>query len=235
MSTGSCCIEVEFFDLPALVVDFSARQHLQPVKQGCGLAAPMRLHKADDDVDAVCPQATGARQHGEGLADSRRRAEKKGQLSAAFAAGKRKQSVWIGSVSGSTVCVAHRRFQDFGASSAMLSRSTLTRGSPTIPSRRPSVKRATIAAISGSATPLAAATRFICAPANSGETSGSRPDPEAVAPSAGTGPATPAAASRSTSALTRAARLAEVGPRFDPVDALALYGASTVTDGRGQK
>src|SRR4051812_7023209 len=66
---------------------------------------------------------------------------------------------------------------------------------------------------------------------------GSRPLADAVTRSTGTGPSFPGSAA--FSAATRAATAWDsaglVGPRFDPDEAVALYGAGEVADGRGQK
>ena len=83
--------------MPALIVDLPARQHLQPVEQGGRLAAAMRLDQADDDIDAVRLQPPRPRQHGIGLADAGRGAEKQRQPAAPSAARKRQQRVGIGS------------------------------------------------------------------------------------------------------------------------------------------
>ena len=85
--------------------------------------------------------------------------------------------------------------------------------------------------MSVSESPLAFATRLICARAKAGEICGSRPEPEVVTASAGTGVAIPAAFSRSRSAATRSLSFAEVVPRFEPEDAAALWASGPVAEG----
>ena len=74
------------------------------------------------------------------------------------------------------------------ASKAMLSRSTLTRGSPITPRTRPSIAASTRARTLSSGTPRALATAATCASAFSGEICGSSPEAEVVTASAGIGP-----------------------------------------------
>ena len=70
-------------------------------------------------------------------------------------------------------------------STAMLSSSTLTRGSPSVPNVRPSVCSATSRSTVASSRPLACATRATWSAAYAGEMCGSSPEPEAVTASGG--------------------------------------------------
>src|SRR5262249_788335 len=71
-------------------------------------------------------------------------------------------------------------------SSAMLRRSTLTRGSPKKPNCRPCTRASTSARTRAESTPRARATRATWRKAFAGEISGSRPEADDVAMSAGT-------------------------------------------------
>ena len=62
--------------MPAAIVDLPAGQDLQPVEQGFGVAPPVGLDDADDDIDLFPPLVVGGLQHGEGLADAGGGAEK---------------------------------------------------------------------------------------------------------------------------------------------------------------
>src|SRR6185295_17832870 len=108
-------------------------------------------------------------------------------------------------------------------SKARFNRRTLTVGSPRKPRVRPSVSRSTRAWISATVRPRALATRGTCHRAPSGLRCGSRPLPEAVTSSAGTGPGASGFSfwSRSTSALMRSRSFRDVGPRLEPEEAVA--------------
>src|SRR5665213_4433181 len=72
------------------------------------------------------------------------------------------------------------------------------------------------------------ATRGTWKKAPSGEMSGSRPLPDVVTRSTGTAAAGFSCFNASTSPLSRSASALLVGPRFDPIELTALYGAATV-------
>src|ERR1035441_7218475 len=74
----------------------------------------------------------------------------------------------------------------------------------------------------------ALATRGTWNSAPSGEISGSRPLPDVVTRSIGTGTCGFSAFNLSTSSLTRSFSALLVGPRLDPPELAALYGADTV-------
>src|ERR1700694_2013331 len=117
---------------------------------------------------------------------------------------------------------------DAAASSAGLSASTLTRGSPSNPARRPCVFDQTHSRTRSSGMFRALATRGTWNSAPSGEISGSRPLPDVVTRSIGTGAEGFSAFNLSTSSLTRSLSALLVGPRLDPPELAALYGAETV-------
>ena len=50
---GEGGVEVELAEAHAPVLDLPRREPLQPLDQGGGLRPPVRLHPADDDVDAL--------------------------------------------------------------------------------------------------------------------------------------------------------------------------------------
>src|SRR5262245_44653455 len=109
-------------------------------------------------------------------------------------------------------------------SSARLSLSTFTRGSPRKPSWRPSVAAATSALTFRGSRPRAFATRAAWYSAAARLMCGSSPLPEAVTRSAGTGAVLPGSASRSafTRAVTASVNAGMVRPWFRPPEELAL-------------
>src|ERR1700738_4356630 len=121
-----------------------------------------------------------------------------------------------------------RLYFDVAASSARLSANTLTLGSPSSPARRPVVFSTTNWRTRSSGIFRALATRGTWNSAPSGEISGSRPLADVVTRSWGTGTEEFSAFSLSTSSLTRSFRALLVGPRLDPPELAALYGAETV-------
>src|SRR5262249_39185471 len=118
------------------------------------------------------------------------------------------------------------------ASSARLSSSTLTRGSPRTPSCRPSVYFCTSSRRRSSWMPLALEIRGIWYSAAAGEMWGSSPEPDAVTRSAGTGVGPPKSLMRLSTASFSAGL---VGPWFEPDDEAPLYGMGEVAEGRVQK
>src|ERR1700675_494039 len=64
---------------------------------------------------------------------------------------------------------------------------------------------------------------------------GSRPDPDAVTRSAGTGAPGFSACSAFTLAATRSSSALFVGPKFDPPEAIGSYPAGPAADGRERK
>src|SRR5262245_20989176 len=113
-------------------------------------------------------------------------------------------------------------------SRARFNAKTLTRGSPRRPARRPRVFSATSRRTRSSGRLRALAIRGTWNKAASGEMSGSRPLAEVVTRSTGTGVFGFSAFSFSTSSLTRSASALLVGPRLEPPEFAALYGADTV-------
>src|SRR6185312_11553732 len=123
------------------------------------------------------------------------------------------------------------------ASSARLSSSTLTRGSPSTPNWRPSVCRATSACTCATSSLRALATRAAWYCAAAGLIWGSRPLADAVTRSTGTAAVLPGstACSAAMRCFTASVSAGLVGPRFEPDDDAALYGFGVVADGRPQK
>src|SRR6202011_4297753 len=117
---------------------------------------------------------------------------------------------------------------DAARSKARLSARTLTRGSPSNPARRPAVFSLTNWRTRSSGILRAFATRGTWNKAASGEISGSSPLPEVVTRSIGTVAFGFSAFNLSTSSLTRSFRALLVGPRLEPPELAALYGAGTV-------
>ncbi len=77
-----CRVKIEFAELAAAVFDVRERQHVEAVEQRRGLAAPVRLRNADDDVDAFVLAPPRGLQHRIRLAHAGRRAEENLQLAA---------------------------------------------------------------------------------------------------------------------------------------------------------
>ena len=162
-------VEVELLELRARGTRPAARgSSSRPSEQRRGLGAAVGLDDADDDVDAVWRDQVARRlEHRVGLADARRGAEEDLQLRRAGALPPRPAPARAGrrdrpSIARSSVAVRSTSLLAPGraASSARLSRSTLTRGSPRMPSVRPSTCASTSARTRGvGAAPRARATR----------------------------------------------------------------------------
>src|SRR5271157_4954895 len=101
----------------------------------------------------------------------------------------------------------------------------LTRGSPINPRDGRSIEVSTNWRTFASSSPRAFATEPTCASAADGETSGSSPEADVVTASAGTGPGPAIFRHASTPAFTRSTSFCEVGPRLEPDELAALYGA----------
>src|SRR5262249_3795466 len=175
-------VEVEFPERGAAVIDLALRQYLEPVEERGGVGASVGLDRADDDVNALGALLARREQHPVGLADScGRPAEDLEAPAAAFlllALHAREQRVRIRAI----VCDHGRQYRSephFAASSARLSLSTFTRGSPKKPSWRPSVVAATSALTFCGSSLRALATRATWYSAAAGLMCGSSPLPEA--------------------------------------------------------
>ena len=160
---------------------------LQPVDQRFGLDATMGLHHPDDHIHAVALARHRLGQHFVGLAHARRGAEEDLETPTALLRGLAQKGLGIRAKVG-------RRLRTHGAlvavfavkvSSVLLSISTLTRGSPRMPSRGRSVWPATSARTCAVGRPRAFATRSTWNKAASGLTWGSSPEAEVVTRSAG--------------------------------------------------
>src|SRR5262245_7504306 len=116
----------------------------------------------------------------------------------------------------------HLSDYDFRPSRARLRLSTLTLGSPRRPSVRPSTWLSTNARTCASGRPRAFATRGTWKYADSGEMCGSRPLPDVVTRSIGTGAEAFSFFNSSTCPLMRSIRALFVGPMFEPIELLAL-------------
>src|SRR5262245_4767320 len=237
-------VKIHFLKPLAAVFNTPARNNLQAVQKGFGLLAAVGLHDPDDHVVAVLVAGTRGLQHRVSLADSRRGADEDPELAGAtvFAPGGLEQSFRRGPLVALLIC--HRQLCAAAAptswgfrtgtgaylapSRAMFSASTLTRGSPRRPSRRPSTWALTSSRTRSSGKLRAFATRGTWNIAASGVMCGSSPPPVVVTKSIGTGAEEFSAFSLSTSALTRSIRALLVGPRLAPPEFAALYGAGTV-------
>src|SRR5271155_2342341 len=121
-----------------------------------------------------------------------------------------------------------------------------TLGSPINPRNGASIAALTNARTRSSGSPRALATEATWPKAVCGETWGSSPEADVVTASAGTGPGPAIACQAATPPFTRSASFCDVGPKLEPVELAALYGASivlveslgsgaVVADGRGGK
>ena len=128
-------VEIELLHHLIAVDERLARQDFEAVDQLLGLAPAVRLDQAGDDVAAPGLLAARGRQHGVCLADAGRRAEKNLQAAAPFLVGEGQQRIGRSSLrlAGRPSALVYDR----SLSSARLSLSTLTRGSPRRPSVRP--------------------------------------------------------------------------------------------------
>ena len=148
-------VEVHLRQHPALVVTCASRDRLEPFAAGLGLDAAMGLDHADHDVHAVALAGLGREQHLVGLADAGRGAEEDLQPPAPVplrrcAAGHRaraaRQSAHLVALMlrhrlpspAIDISLRYRHQLLASASSARLSFSTLTCGSPIRPNSRPS-------------------------------------------------------------------------------------------------
>ena len=77
-------LEIELDQLRAAIGHFLAREHVEPQHQRLGLGPDVRLDVADQHVDAFAGLLATGLEHGVGLADAGRRAEKDLQLAARF-------------------------------------------------------------------------------------------------------------------------------------------------------
>ena len=165
---GQDGIEVHLVQPAPFVLDAPARDDLEAVEQRLGLLPAMGFDHPDDDVVAVLDAGAGGLQHFVGLADAGGRADKDAKLAdaAILSPGCFQQGVgrWspVSIVSIFRHCAsalsgyspkstalgvepnaAHTAWPLWAAvasrSTARLSSSTLTRGSPSMPRRRPSV------------------------------------------------------------------------------------------------
>jgi len=80
---GQSRVEVELLQDAVAVAHLLQLELRQARQQRLGLGAAMGLDDADDDVDALLLLDARGRQHGEGLADARRRAEEQLELAPA--------------------------------------------------------------------------------------------------------------------------------------------------------
>jgi hypothetical protein len=80
---GEHRVEVELVEVAAAVGHRAARHGLQALEQAVGLRPLVGLDQADHDVGAAFEPAVRLAEHGERLADARRRAEVDAQLTAA--------------------------------------------------------------------------------------------------------------------------------------------------------
>ena len=102
-------VEIEFVDRAAVVFNPAPRQDLESFDQRARLGAAVRLDEPDDDVDAFVLQAPRVLQHGVGLADAGRGADKNLQPASGLPAERRQKRVRIRASGIGSVGWGHRR------------------------------------------------------------------------------------------------------------------------------
>src|SRR5260370_13022642 len=216
-------VEIHLLERASLVLDPAARHDLQPGELRLGLGAAVRLGHADHDVDPLFLAAARGRQHLVGLADAGRGAEEDLVLAARLLFRRLQKRVGRRArLSGSSGHRSSRCHCDRKASRAMLSRITLTRGSPISPRKRPPTCCLTTSWTFPSARPRALATRGPWRSAAAGVMSGSRPLADVVTRSTGTAALGFSALSLSTSPWMRSIRDFAVGPALLAAELAAL-------------
>ena len=106
---GKRRVDVEFLERAPVVFDPAPGQNFEPFDERARLGAAMRLDEPDDDVDAFISQAPRVLQHGVGLANAGRSAEKNLQPARILPAERRQKRVRIGASGVGSVGLGHRR------------------------------------------------------------------------------------------------------------------------------
>ena len=91
-------VDVEFMQHAVAIDDRLARQHLEPVEQRLGFLRPWVSTRPATTSRPLAFSVARRRQHGVGLADAGRRAEKDLEMAAAFLLGERQQGFRRGSL-----------------------------------------------------------------------------------------------------------------------------------------
>src|SRR5262245_5076015 len=144
-ATRERSVEIELVHDLVAVDDRLAWQDFEAVDELLGLAPAMRFDQPGNDIAAAQFLGAAGAEHGIGLPDPGSGAEKNFQVSPPFLFGQGEERVRRGSllcVGGHSPPLAAAIY-DFRSSSARLSLSTLTRGSPSRPKVRPSVRLST--------------------------------------------------------------------------------------------
>ena len=89
-------VQIKFIERAPVVFNLAPRQDFEPFDERARFGAAMRLDEPDDDIDALVLQALRVLQHGVGLADSGRGAEKNLQPARGLPAERRQERVRIG-------------------------------------------------------------------------------------------------------------------------------------------
>ena len=187
-------VEVELLPHHAAVADGLCRQALERLEQALGLVAAMRLDVADDDVGPGRLGGERRLEHGVGLADAGRGAEEDPQSPAArprlLGLDLCQQLVRIRAVVGHALIIARRRARGSTPARSRAARRARRTCAPRVASR-------TSCRTCSSGRPRSRATRGTWYSAAASEICGSRPLPEAVTRSTGTGFVLPGSAARS--------------------------------------
>ena len=100
-------VQIKFIERAAVVFNLAPRQDFEPFDERARLGAAMSLDEPDDDIDAFVLQAPRVLQHGVGLADARRGAEKNLQPARSLPAERGQKRVRIRASSVGSVDLGH--------------------------------------------------------------------------------------------------------------------------------
>ena len=102
-------VQIKFLEGAAVVFDPASRQNFEPFDERARFGAAMRLDEPDDDIDALTLEAPRVLQHGVGLADAGRGAEKNLQPASFLPMERRQKRVRIRACGVGSVGWGHRR------------------------------------------------------------------------------------------------------------------------------
>jgi hypothetical protein len=102
-------VEIELLERAPAIFNPAPRQDFEALDKRARLGAAMSLDEPNDDVDALLFEAPGVLQHGVGLTNAGRGAEKDLQPARSFPADRRQKRVRIGSSRVGSVGWGHRR------------------------------------------------------------------------------------------------------------------------------
>src|SRR5262249_3680419 len=172
---GEDRLEIHLLDGHAPVLNLAAGHHFEPGDQCFGLGAAVGLDESEHDIDAALAERARLPEHPGRLGDPGPQPDvqlEPAPPGALHQPAKGPRAAARGHFDIVAPSVATWAGRPNWRSSARLTASTLTRGSPRKPSSRPSVYAAITAWMRSTATPRALAIRGACSIAVSGETCG---------------------------------------------------------------